>query len=141
MIKKLIIILSIPALILSCATSNSMKKTKGTGEIKTYSVPFENAWKEMPDIIKIVGLDFIEDNKTEGFIIAESPAVPFKQGELVIIFFMPEGKQIKLEVIAKPKLATNIASAVVSRTWPGTLFEEMDKRWKKGADLSNAKRN
>jgi hypothetical protein len=129
MIKKLFIVLSVFFLMIGCATTNTVKNAKGSGLTRTYSIPFESAWTEMRDIIRTAGLEYVEDNKTERYIIAERGVTSISWGEKVAIFFMPEAQQTTVEIVSKPVLSPPISSAYW--TWPGVIFKEMDKRWNK----------
>jgi len=119
-----------------CASLSSTLADKGNGTSKTYQVPVDKLWAEMPTVINHVGLEYVRSDLKERYILAERKASVNTWGEYVAIFFTPEGQRTTVEIVAKPVLYTNVASAYW--TWPDTIFKEMDIWWSDGPDYEKA---
>jgi len=127
-VKNIILLFILTVFISGCGTLSSTLAAKGTGSTRSYQIPFDKAWSEMPTMITLVGLTYVRDDIKERYMLAERGVTGWSWGEKVAIFFTPEEKSTVIEVVAKPVLYTNISSAYW--TWPDVIFAELDKMWK-----------
>ena len=92
-----------------CTTIADAKAGKGTGVSQTYAVAPARVWQVLPNAVKQVGLDYVADNKEEGYAVAQRGISAFSYGENVAIFVDAAPSQsTKVEVVSKRALATTI---------------------------------
>lgn len=109
-----------------CATLADARMARGTGETSTYDVPAEDIWRAMPDVLSAVGLDYVGDNRTEGYVLAQRAMTALSYGENVAIFIESVATgRTKIEIVSKKAVATNIFAP----DWSRPIFQELDKRF------------
>lgn len=107
-----------------CATLADAKHGRGTGQSRLYNAPSEKIWDAIPSVIKAVGLDYVEENRKEGYVLAKSGMTAFSYGENVAIFIEPQGQEkTRVEVVSKKAMATN----VFAPTWSEPIFRKLDE--------------
>ena len=96
---------------------------KGTGDFKVYPVASEQVWHAMADTVKSVGLDYVGENRQEGYVLAQRGISAFSYGEEVAIFITSlEGQKTRVEIVSKRAMATNIFAP----DWSKKLFSALD---------------
>ena len=93
-----------------CSTLADARAARGTGEARIFNAPADTVWRTLPGIIKEVGLDFVGDNRQDGYLLAQRGISLFSYGEHVAIFVEPVAKSDKtrVEVVSKKAMATNL---------------------------------
>ena len=92
-----------------CSTLADAKAGKGTGISQSYPVAVDRVWQVLPAAVKLAGIDYVTDNKAEGFALAQRGLTAFSYGENVAIFVDSVQPQVtKVEVVSKKALATTI---------------------------------
>src|SRR5262245_52468181 len=84
-----------------CATLADAKAGNGTGVSRMFDAPPEAIYGAMPGVLKEAGLDFVGDNRQEGYILAQRGITPFSYGEHVAIFVETIGNRTRVEVVSK----------------------------------------
>lgn len=111
---------------IGCATMADARRARGTGPSRTYNVPAEEIWQAMPSILSEVGLEYVGENREEGYILAQRGITGFSYGENVAIFVESLGQnKTKVEIVSKKALATTIFAP----EWSGAIFRELDERF------------
>ncbi len=92
-----------------CSTIADAKAGKGTGTSQTYAVAPARVWQVLPNAVKQAGLDYVADNKDEGYAVAQRGMSLLSVGENVAIFVdAAPSNSTKVEVVSKKAMATNI---------------------------------
>ena len=92
-----------------CSTLADAKAGKGTGISQSYPVAADRVWQVLPVAVKQAGIDYVADNKAEGYALAQRGLTAFSYGENVAIFVDAVQPQVtKVEVVSKKALATTI---------------------------------
>ena len=113
---------------IGCATLSDAQKAKGSGTSKVYAAPFETVWSAMPSVIATVGLQNVETNKKDRYMLAQRGVTALSYGENVAVFIESAGKkQTKVEVVTK----RTWAPSVFAPDWAEPIFAELDKKFKR----------
>jgi len=129
MFKKIFATVFTVAVLLSasgCATLADARAAKGAGVSRTYSASQETVWKAIPPILAELGLQFVSDNKQEGYILAQRGITAFSYGENVAIFVESVGgvTKTRVEVISKKTMSTNIFAP----SWENDILNKLDEK-------------
>lgn len=120
--KSALLLGILAACISGCSTLTDAKGAKGTGESQTYAANSNRVWEVLPKATKDLGLEYIAENKTEGYALAQRGISFVSYGEHVAIFVVPLAEQsTKVEVVSKKALATNIFAP----DWAKPLLEKI----------------
>jgi len=124
----LMLLAVLPLLLTGCATLSDAQKARGSGPSRVYAASFEAIWSAMPAAIATAGLQNVEANKKEGYMLAQRGVTALSYGENVAIFMEPVGKkQTKVEVVTK----RTWAPSVFAPDWAEPIFAELDKKFKR----------
>ena len=124
----LILLAVMPLLSAGCATLSDAQKARGSGPSRVYAASFETIWSAMPSAIAAAGLQNVEANKKEGYMLAQRGMTALSYGENVAVFMEPVGKkQTKVEVVTK----RTWAPSVFAPDWADPIFAELDKKFKR----------
>jgi hypothetical protein len=109
-----------------CSTLADARAARGTGTAMNFASPPDTVWGLLPGVIKEVGLDFVGDNKQEGYLLAQRGINPLSYGEHVAIFVEPLGQtgRTRVEVVSKRAMATN----VFAPDWESELLTKLSAR-------------
>jgi hypothetical protein len=111
-----------------CATLSDAQKARGSGTSKVYAASFETVWSAMPSVISTVGLQNVEANKKDRYMLAQRGVTALSYGENVAVFIEPVGKkQTKVEIVTK----RTWAPSVFAPDWAEPIFAELDKKFKR----------
>ena len=111
-----------------CATLSDAQKARGSGTSKVYAASFETVWSAMPSVISTVGLQNVEANKKDRYMLAQHGVTALSYGENVAVFIEPVGKkQTKVEIVTK----RTWAPSVFAPDWAEPIFAELDKKFKR----------
>ncbi len=109
-----------------CTTLADAQRARGTGQSKIYNAPAEKVWDAMQSVITAVGLDYVGENRTEGYVLAQRGISLFSYGENVAIYIEAPGESnTRVEVVSKKAMATN----VFAPNWSGPIFRQLDQRF------------
>jgi hypothetical protein len=92
---------------------------RGEGTTATYAVPLDRAW----DIARSVflwegGAERFEDRRRDGYILASSGIEPFSWGAYMGVWIEQlDATRVRVTVVTKRKVATNIATALTESTF------------------------
>lgn len=76
----------------------------------------------MPAAVKAAGLDYVADNKAEGYALAQRGISAFSYGENVAIFIDGQlNDQTKVEIVSKKAMSTNIFAP----DWAKPIFDKL----------------
>ena len=82
----------------------------------------------MPSVISTVGLQNVEANKKDRYMLAQRGVTALSYGENVAVFIEPVGKkQTKVEIVTK----RTWAPSVFAPDWAEPIFAELDKKFKR----------
>jgi hypothetical protein len=109
-----------------CGTLADAKAARGTGEARIYDVPANAVWSALPSVLKEAGLDYVGDNRTEGYALAQRGVTALSYGENVAIFVqdMRPGPKTRVEVVSKKQVALN----VLAPDWEKELLERLAQK-------------
>ena len=108
-----------------CSTLADARAARGTGETRIYDVPASAVWNALPAVIKEAGLDFVGDNRGEGYVLAQRGISLMSYGEHVAIFVDPlQGSRTRVEVVSKKAMATNL----LAPNWEGEILERLGQK-------------
>lgn len=125
--KSTLLTIILLLLLSSCATIYDAKQSKGTGQVQVYNASFEDIWSVMPDILNEVGLEKVEDNKKDHYILANRSVSFRSYGERVAIFIEPiDNLRTKVEVVSKKAAPLTLFTI----NWPYKIFEALGRRLK-----------
>ena len=111
-----------------CATLSDAQKARGSGTSEVYAASFETVWSAMPSVISTVGLQNVEANKKDRYMLAQRGVTALSYGENVAVFIEPVGKkQTKVEIVTK----RTWAPSVFAPDWAEPIFAELDKKFKR----------
>ena len=103
------VFLCVTGFLSGCSTLADAKAGKGTGISQSYPVAADRVWQVLPAAVKQAGIDYVADNKAEGYALAQRGLSAFSYGENVAIFVDSVQPQVtKVEVVSKKALATTI---------------------------------
>jgi hypothetical protein len=110
-----------------CATLGDARAAKGTGAARRYNASQETIWKAVPQVLTELGLQFVSDNKQEGYVLAQRGITAFSYGENVAIFIEASGDaHARVEVVSKKTMATN----VFAPSWENDILNKLDEKLK-----------
>jgi uncharacterized lipoprotein len=119
------------ALVLStgCSTLADARAGKGSGPSRVYSAPFDKVWAVIPTALKEVGIDYVGENKQEGYILAQRGVSFASYGENVAIFVEQDGDiaKTRVEVVSKKSMSTNIFAP----NWAEPILNKIDEKLRK----------
>lgn len=116
------LILASSAFVSGCSTLADAKAARGTGESRVYSAKSDKVWSTMPAAVKAAGLDYVADNKAEGYALAQRGISAFSYGENVAIFIDGQlNDQTKVEIVSKKAMSTNIFAP----DWAKPIFDKL----------------
>lgn len=106
-----------------CSTLSDARSARGTGAVRVYDVTPDAVWTALPKIVKEVGLDYVGDNRNDGYALAQRGLSAFSYGENVAMFIEPFGSKdrTKVEVISKRALATT----VFATNWETVILDKL----------------
>ena len=114
------VIMLVPVLFSGCATLADARRSEGSGPFRIYDAPAEKVWTALPQVIKNSDLQYVGENRQEGYILAQRGITMFSYGEEVAIFIKPLGEhKTRVEIVSKKALATNIFAP----DWSNKLFQ------------------
>ena len=127
-IKRIMIVGFTTLLIAGCSTLADTKKSEGVGKRVTYSKSMDEVWPLAILSLNDVGLDVIEENKSQGYVLAKKGMSAFSYGENVAIFVKKiDNSNTSVEVVSKRVLATT----VFAKDWTDEIFMKLNARIKK----------
>jgi len=127
-IKRIMIVGFTTLLIAGCSTLADTKKSEGVGKRVTYSKSIDEVWPLAILSLNDVGLDVIEENKSQGYVLAKKGMSAFSYGENVAIFVKKlDSSNTSVEVVSKRVLATT----VFAKDWTDEIFMKLNSRIKK----------
>jgi hypothetical protein len=127
-IKRIMIVGFTTLLIAGCSTLADTKKSEGVGKRVTYSKSIDEVWPLAILSLNDVGLDVIEENKSQGYVLAKKGISAFSYGENVAIFVKKvDNSNTSVEVVSKRVLATT----VFAKDWTDEIFVKLNARIKK----------
>ncbi len=127
-IKRIMIVGFTTLLIAGCSTLADTKKSEGVGKRVTYSKSIDEVWPLAILSLNDVGLDVIEENKSQGYVLAKKGMSAFSYGENVAIFVKKvDNSNTSVEVVSKRVLATT----VFAKDWTDEIFVKLNARIKK----------
>ena len=127
-IKRIMIVGFTTLLIAGCSTLADTKKSEGVGKRVTYSKSIDEVWPLAILSLNDVGLDVIEENKSQGYVLAKKGMSAFSYGENVAIFVKKvDNSNTSVEVVSKRVLATT----VFAKDWTDEIFMKLNARIKK----------
>lgn len=106
-----------------CSTLADARTAKGTGATRVYDATPDAVWTALPKAVKDVGLDYVGDNRNDGYALAQRGMSAFSYGENVAMFVEPTGSKdkTKVEVVSKKTLATN----VFATNWESVILDKL----------------
>lgn len=106
-----------------CTTLADAKSARGTGTARIYDVTPDAVWTALPKAVKEAGLDYVGDNRNDGYALAQRGLSAFSYGENVAMFIEPSGSKdrTKVEVVSKRALATN----VFATNWETVILDKL----------------
>ena len=125
---KIITGITAVTLMSGCSTLADTKKSEGVGKRVTYSKSMDEVWPLAILSLNDVGLDVIEENKSQGYVLAKKGMSAFSYGENVAIFVKKvDNSNTSVEVVSKRVLATT----VFAKDWTDEIFMKLNARIKK----------
>ena len=110
-----------------CSTISDAKNAKGTGAFRVYDAPLEIVWSTVIDCINTSQLQLVNENREEGYILAQRGFSLDSYGEEVAVFVTAlSEKRTRVEIVSKKVLAANIFAP----DWSKRLFEAIENRLK-----------
>ena len=118
-------IFALVALMSGCSTLANTRSAEGTGKKVTYAKSADEVWPVALLALQDLGLDVIETNKAQGYILAKRNMSVFSYGENVAVFVRPASVgSSNVEVISKKVLATT----VFAPDWTEDIFKQLNTR-------------
>jgi hypothetical protein len=63
-----------------CSTLADARAARGTGHSRVFDASADTVWRVLPGVIKAVGVDFVGDNRQDGYLLAQRGITPFSYG-------------------------------------------------------------
>ncbi len=105
------------------------QKNSGQGQSRTYSASIQTVWDALPAALKNVGLQTVEANRDQNYLLAERGSPRFDDGEKVMVFLQSmEGSQTQVKVSTRLHWSSN----VLAEEWSSALLNRLDKTLSKG---------
>jgi hypothetical protein len=107
--KNLILCIIVSLIFCSCASLNTIKKGKESGEYRLYKTSFDNAWVYSLKIFRESGITIEEQNQMTGAIIGSTPAQMGSYGSYIGVWIENADKGFtKVTVYNRRVLATQL---------------------------------
>jgi predicted RNA-binding protein (virulence factor B family) len=127
-IRGIVVIIFATLLTTGCSTLADTKRSEGEGRRVSYSKSMDEIWPLTVYALNDLGLDVIEENKSQGYLLAKKGMSLLSYGENVAIFLKKvDNSTTTVEVISKKVLATT----VFAKDWTDEIFMKLDARIKK----------
>lgn len=127
-IRGIVVIIFATLLTTGCSTLADTKRSEGEGRRVSYSKSMDEIWPLTIYTLNDLGLDVIEENKSQGYLLAKKGVSLLSYGENVAIFLKKvDNSTTTVEVISKKVLATT----VFAKDWTDEIFMKLDARIKK----------
>jgi len=127
-LQKTVSVLAVLALMTGCSTLADTRNAEGTGKTITYSKNIDEVWPIALLALQDLGLDVIEVNRAQGYILAKRNISALSYGENVAIFVRPASAgKTNVEVLSKKVLATT----VFAPDWTEDIFRRINIRLNK----------
>jgi uncharacterized lipoprotein len=121
--RKILFALFIAVVMSGCATVQTAKGQKGSGETRQYSKPIDVVWPAVTKAIEQSGGKIEEKNDKETYVLASYGVSAWSWGEKVAVFCSSVNENTSVEIVTKRALATNITST----DWTPKLFKSLDE--------------
>ncbi|MBC8751573.1 MULTISPECIES: hypothetical protein [Paraburkholderia] len=130
------LLLMLWALVSGCTTLADAKLARGTGTTRLYSVTPDIVWRSLPNVVTTAGLDFIDENQSAGYALAQHGINVLSYGENVAIFVEPgrTASTTIVEVVSKRAMATNI----LATNWEQIILDGLSKVLANGSSTTAA---
>ena len=111
-----------------CTTLADARAGKGSGVSRTYDASVDKVWSVLPAAVKELGLDYVAENKAEGYALAQRSMTAFSYGENVAIFVEKVGNEVRtrVEVVSKKSVQTTIFAP----DWAEPLLNKIGEKLK-----------
>jgi hypothetical protein len=89
-------------------------------------VPPEVVWGVLPAVVREAGLDFVADNRSEGYALAQRGMTAMSYGENVAIFVQEvrPGPKTRVEVVSKKQASIN----VLAPNWENEVLDRLGQK-------------
>ena len=113
-----------------CTTLADARLARGTGESRVYDAQPAAVWSALPGVVKEVGLDYVGENRQEGYLLAQRGITPFSYGENVAIFVdeLARSVRTRVEVVSKKAMETNIFAP----NWSTDILDKLAEHLARG---------
>ncbi len=106
-----------------CTTLEDAKSAKGTGEFRVYDASQDRVWTELHNVMNGFGLNYVDENKKEGYIYAKRNVTAMSYGESVAIYLSAvSSEKTRVEIISIKKMKTNLFAP----NWAPKIFKVLD---------------
>ncbi|WP_322024121.1 hypothetical protein [Burkholderia sp. BCC1977] len=106
-----------------CASTESVKETKGEGVSRTYAYAYEPVYNSVLAAAKTKNLKVVENDKSNGRLILSHGVTLWSWGERIAIFVKPiSSASTEVEIVSKPVLEP----LNFPPDWQKILFEQVD---------------
>jgi hypothetical protein len=127
-LRRFVAMIFAVALTTGCTTLADTKKTEGSGKRITYSKTVEELWPMAIYALQDLGLDVIEENRSQGYVLAKKGISAFSYGENIAVFIKKiDNSKTSVEVSSKRVLATT----VFAKDWTDDIFSKIEARIRK----------
>jgi uncharacterized lipoprotein len=107
-----------------CTTVYDARDAKGFGIPRVYDASFDTVWDAIPKAMSRWGLDVLDENEQERYILAVKGATLFSFGENVAVFVdKVDDKRTRVEVVSKKAMEINL----LARNWEEPILEELSR--------------
>ena len=107
-----------------CNTVYDARDAKGFGIPRVFDVPFDTVWDTVPEAISRLGLDVIDENQKQRYMLAVKGATLLSFGENVAVFVDEvHDKRTRVEVVSKRAMEINIFAP----NWAEPILDELSE--------------
>ena len=106
-----------------CTTVQDARDAKGFGIPRVYGASFDTVWDAIPKATSRWGLDVLDENEQERYILAVKGVTLFSFGENVAVFVdKVDDKETRVEVVSMP-----VVFNLFARNWGEPILEELSR--------------
>lgn len=120
---KRLVAVACAALLVGCASVETVKEAKGMGIKRTFRQPYDIVYQSVLNAATKRKLDLIEQSRTAGRVVLSSGASWTSLGERIAVFVSRNsGRSTTVEIVSRPVLS----GVTLPPDWPALLYGDIE---------------